>query len=163
MNLLLHISIHILLGLVAGFIAWKLWKRPFLAFFSGILGGVAVDVDHLVDYFLAFGIHFNLNYFIWGYSFLKSDKIYLLFHAWEYVVILLVLVLLFKNKAIKTVFFGLALGLFFHLSADVVIDKLPMRSYSIIYRAKNNFDLQKIVTPFHWQKHLKQKEEVKFN
>ncbi|HPN96160.1 MAG TPA: hypothetical protein PLK35_00175 [Candidatus Moranbacteria bacterium] len=160
MNLFVHLLIHILFGLLAGFIVWRIWKKIILSFFSALLSGVAVDFDHLIDYFLVFGADFRLDYFINGYSFLKSDKIYVLFHGWEYVIIGAALALILENKTAKTIFLALSLGLFFHLSADVFIDNLPVKSYSLLYRAKNNFDSQKLLYPDHWQKHLRQKGEL---
>jgi hypothetical protein len=156
MNLFLHILIHISLSFLAGFVVWRALKegitgyfQVFLVFFSALVLGVAVDFDHFIDYFLAFGFSFNSDYFISGYQFLKSDRLYVLLHAWEYVVILAILAFLIKNKLAKAMFFSLALGLFFHLSADVLIDNVPARTYSIIFRVKNNFELEKIVTPEH--------------
>lgn len=119
------------------------------------MGGVLIDLDHFIDYFLAFGFTFNLNYFIHGYQFLKSDKIYILFHGWEYVILLLTVSWLIKsNIKIKAAVLALALGMFFHLGIDAVTNEgAQFRTYSIIYRAKNNFDLQPLVTPEHYQDH----------
>lgn len=159
----IHLSIHVILSLLVGLLVWIIWKKPALSFLGAILGGVLVDLDHFIDYFLAFGIHWNLEYFNNGYQFLKTDKIYIFFHGWEYVIILLLATILAKNKCFKTIFFSVALGLFFHLCADVLIDRMPPSSYSIVYRAENHFDAQKLVYPENWQEHLKQKETIKLN
>jgi di/tricarboxylate transporter len=159
MSLSFHISIHFLSGLLAGYFVWKLWKKPLPAFLSSFLGAVVIDFDHFIDYFLAFGFNFKLNYFTNGYQFLKTDKIYILFHGWEYAIIFLILGLfIFKNKTAKTIFFALALGMLFHLTYDVSANAgMRFRSYSIIYRAKNNFNLEKAVTPKHWIDHQSRK------
>jgi hypothetical protein len=163
MSLFLHISIHILSGLLAGYFVWRLWKKPLPAFLSSFLGAVVIDFDHFIDYFLAFGFNFSaswrINYFIHGYQFLKTDKIYILFHGWEYVIIFLILgLLIFKNKTAKTVFVALALGMLFHLIYDTNANEgMRFRSYSIIYRAENNFNLEKAVTPEHWIDHQSRK------
>jgi len=39
------------------------------------------------------------------------------------------------------------------LSTDTVIDNLPISSYSVIYRASQNFELKNLVPPEHWEKH----------
>lgn len=158
----LHISIHIILSILAGFIVWKVWKKPAASFISALISGVAVDFDHFIDYYLAFGWNFNLYYFKQGFEFLRSDKMYTLFHGWEYVIMLLLAVLIFRAKAVKTVFLALALGLFFHLSADVIIDGMPAKSYLIIYKIKNNFDIEKLVTPELWEKHQRERETFGF-
>jgi len=121
-----------------------------------------IDLDHLIDYFLAFGPDFRLDYFASGYQFLKSGKIYVLFHGVEYVIIALILAALLKNKACKSAFLAVALGLFFHLSADSVANDIPAKSYSLIYRIENRFELEKLVSREHYEKHLIIKETVKF-
>jgi len=171
MNLFLHILIHILLGFLAGIISWQIYKKDlhahwqvFLVFFSALASGVAVDLDHFIDYFLAFGFQFNFDYFLSGYQFLKSDKIYIFFHAWEYVVIFVILAVILRKILAKAIFFSLALGLFFHLSADCLLNEgMRQQAYSMVYRIKNNFDVESLVTVEHWQEHIKLKENVNFN
>lgn len=159
-GLSLHLFIHIFFSLLAGGVVFWFWKKPIASFAAAIAGGVLVDFDHFIDYFLAFGWHFRLDYFKQGYQFLKSDKIYIFFHSWEYVIILLIIVLIAKNKTARSIILGLAVGLFFHLCADVVIDVVPIKFYSIIYRAKNNFEIQKLAYPEHWEKHLQEKAVI---
>ena len=163
MDLFFHLSLHILTSIMAGYIVWKIWKKPIAAFLTAFIGGVLIDLDHLIDYFLAFGLSFNLEYFAKGYQFLKSDKIYILFHGWEYVIILIVLAIwIIKNKTAKSVFLALARGLFFHLSVDCITnDGAKISTYSIIYRTKNNFDLNPLVTPEHYQEHQMRRKDLR--
>lgn len=158
-----HLSIHLLLSLSAGVIVWRVWKKPFLSFFGAIFGGLLIDLDHFIDYFLAFGWSFDFFYFIKGFEFLKTDKMYILFHGWEYVLVFFVALLVLKNKTAKSLCLALALALFFHLVSDVFMDKVSPKSYFIILRAEKNFDLEKIVTPEHWEKHQKQKKAFGFD
>lgn len=160
MNLYLHLSVHLGLALLAGFLVWGIWKKPLVSFFGGIIGGVLIDFDHFYDYFLAFGNNFNFQYFTAGYQFMKSDKLYILFHGWEYVILSILVVILVKKAVLKAFFLALALGIFFHLAADVHIDRLPFASYSVINRACNEFNLKKLVYLEHWKKHLEEKEKV---
>lgn len=159
----MHISIHVFLSLLAGLIAWKIWKNPIASFTAALISGVAVDFDHFIDYFLVFGWSFNLYYFTKGFEFLKSDKLYVFFHGWEYVLILLIFAFVFKNKIVKSAFLALSLALFFHLVADVIMDKVPPKSYFITVRAKNGFDLKKLSYPERWEKHLRHKEIFRIN
>jgi len=176
MPLSLHLSIHLFFALLAGLIIWLIYKKPFLSFLGGILGGFIIDFDHFIDYFLVFGFKFKYEYFSNGYQFLKSDKMYVLAHGWEYVIILLILALILSNKksktnttirttrAFRTFILALALGALFHLATDVVInDGMTAKTYSIIFRAKNNFQTEKIVTPEHWKTHNLKKNEIDLN
>ena len=63
MNLFFHELTHIILSLLAGFLVWIFFDKNISIFLVAFLGGVAVDIDHLFDYFLAFGTKFNLTYF----------------------------------------------------------------------------------------------------
>lgn len=159
MDLFLHLSLHILTGILAGYIVWKIYSLPKASFFAGIAGAFFVDFDHLLDYFLAFGWNFNLEYFFKGYQFLKGDKIYVLLHGWEYVIILLILAIwVLKNKTAKSVILALALGLFFHLSVDSLTNEgAKISTYSMIYRIKSNFNLKPLVTPEHYLDHQERK------
>lgn len=151
MGLVLHLSIHILLGIVAGLIAWLITKRFWASLISAVLAGVLIDLDHFIEYWLVYGWNFNLGQFIQGSEYLQSAKMRVFFHAWEYVIILLLAFWLIKNRKLKAVFLGIALGLFFHLGGDALINRIPLKSYSIIYRIANNFEMEKMVTPEHWE------------
>ena len=162
MNFYLHISIHIFLSFLAGLIVWRIYKKPIISICGGLLGGFLVDLDHFIDYFMVFGWNFKYQYFIHGYEFLKSGKIHILFHSWEYVIILLLIALFLKqNIKIKSFILAVSIGLFVHLVTDVVINEgMTWRTYFIIDRAKNSFDIEKVVTPEHYQKYLREKEDV---
>lgn len=162
LSLPVHLSIHIAFSLLAGLVVWRIWGKPFWAFFFALAGGFLVDFDHFIDYYLAFGFDWSLDYFRNGYPFLKSGQILVLFHAWEYAAVLILSALLFKSKIAKTIFLSLALGLFFHLATDVVVDKMPVKSYFIIYRISHNFDIKYLDNPSNYEKYLQRKERVNF-
>lgn len=163
LSLPVHLSIHLFFSLLAGSIVWRIWKKPLAAFLFAFLGGFLIDLDHFIDYFLAFGWHWNWLYFEKGYQFLKSGKIYLVFHSWEYVIILLLLVFLFRSKLVKTIFLALALGALFHLATDVVVDDEPPRSYFLTYRIAHHFDIAYIDSAENYAKYLQKKARIKFD
>lgn len=131
---------------------------------AAFIGGVLVDLDHLVDYVIAFGTSFDLNFFLKGYQFLKNDKIFVPLHAWEWIPLLLLLYILLKRqhlehrvkltKYIVTFLLAFTLGLSSHLFIDTFSNKLILHGYSIIYRALNNFEVEKLVTEEHYRIHL---------
>ncbi|KKQ46244.1 MAG: hypothetical protein US63_C0004G0019 [Candidatus Moranbacteria bacterium GW2011_GWC2_37_8] len=164
MSLFLHLSIHVALSLLAGLIVWRIWKKPVASFVMAIVGGVLVDMDHFIDYFLAFGFNFDLSYFSKGYQFLQSGKIYVLFHGWEYVILLLIAAYFVGQRLIlKIALFALAIGLFLHLGFDTYEnDGMSIRAYSIIYRASKNFENKFIVTPEHYKIFLIERENAPF-
>ena len=176
MNLFLHELAHIILSLLVGFIVWKKLHKRSSVIIVALLGGVFVDLDHLFDYFFAFGTKFNLTYFVKGYSFLKSDKIYIPLHSWEIVIFCLLLFFIltyFKNFmnftnfinliTLKTILLVFSLSLFSHLAFDVISNELPISSYFFIKRANSNFKLKQLVYPKHYKKHLEEKKFKEFN
>lgn len=164
MSLELHLLLHFLFSLLAGSVAWWFWHRPILSFGAALFGGFLIDFDHFIDYLLAFGLNFNPVYFSNGYYGLKSGKIFYFLHGWEYAIIFLVACLIVqKSVKLKSIFLALALGILFHLSIDASINEgMKNEGYSVIFRASNDFEIEKIVTPEDYQRYLIKKQEVKF-
>ena len=137
MPLYLHELSHLVLSFFIAFIIWKKLHKHFGVFIAALLGGVFIDFDHLIDYFLAFGTKFNLIYFLKGYQFLKSDKIYVPFHSWELVIILFLtlpaVALLCKQAKeglfIRMIILAFSISFFLHLSVDVYTNSMKAQSY----------------------------------
>lgn len=107
-----------------------------------IAGGIFIDLDHLVDYFICFGASFDLKKFFQGAA-VESGKVYLFLHSWELILILLCLSLVLNS--------GLLLALFLGMSAHLLIDNFQRKNllaYIFIYRAWNKFKIN-IVMPEH--------------
>ena len=161
MPLSIHLTIHFLVALLVGYLAGRYFKKMSIALIAGILGGFFIDLDHLLEYFFYYGYHFNLSYFLEGREFLLSDKIHLIFHAWEYVPILFLIAYLLRKKRTLAIFiFTLSLAGFFHIFSDVYINKYPFKFYSISYRASQNFSTPKLITEEDYQKNLETRKNL---
>lgn len=98
-----------------------------------------IDVDHLLDYFLFYKkLSFNLIDFLSVKYFEIKQTGYLLFHAWEYVLIMLMFYFFTKNKFL--LIFSLAIGS--HLLWDSLSNGLGFDFYFIFVRALNDFALK---------------------
>lgn len=171
MYLFIHELTHLILTLGVGYFVYRIYKKPFASFFAALTGGLFIDLDHLFDYFLAFGSRFNLIYFIKGYQFMKNEKIYITLHSWEWVVLLL-FIGYFINKSVKinasfkkiilSIILSFSLSLFSHLIVDVWVNHVTIPGYSIIYRVRYNFELKKLVTAQHYKNHMGKKSMIKF-
>lgn len=154
MELLLHEIAHLIISLLIGFSVWRIYKKPFPAFAAALLGGVLIDADHLFDYFLVFGPSFNIRYFFENIQFSISRKVYVPFHAWEYVILLSGLYIYLQNnltkkklkisKGLFALILSLTLSMYSHLIIDTMTNNLVLPGYSIIYRTLNNFSAEKI-------------------
>lgn len=92
--------------------------------------GVLMDSDHLYDFY---------QWYIRG----KSNRIYILFHAWEYsaVGIIALASLFFHPLVLAVVLAHLA-----HVATDHFHNRLPRFAYFIVYRILKRFET-KFITP----------------
>lgn len=146
MDSYIDISFHIITSLILGYLVWRFFgwndrKSLLISLFFTFLGGVLIDIDHFLDHFLSFGLNFNYDYFIKGEYFLKSNKAYIFFHGFEYVILFGVLSLFARAKVKKMIFIGLALGMLSHLLIDILLFQNPIKGYFILYRILNGFDV----------------------
>lgn len=148
MDSYIDVSFHVILSLAAGYIAWRLFgqnskENLVFSLIAALIAGVAIDLDHFIDYFLVFGFDkFNYNYFINGEYFLRTGRSFILFHGFEYALLFGLISRFSKNKKVKMIFLSLALGMLLHIFIDVLFFSIPFKFYSLTYRILNNFNLQ---------------------
>lgn len=135
------------------------------------MSGFFVDADHLFDHLFAYGVrgffeHGPLSFFdaTLANPFVETQKVYILFHGWEYL-ILGVLIWLFvkfrglpcempaklarlrrisQGKGLDLVFLSLLISYGFHLMFDQLAWSHSGWGYFITYRFLNNFSLLKL-------------------
>lgn len=134
-----HFTVSVVLGLSFGFLF-----KSYLAGLSAWLVGWAMDCDHLFDYFLylrKFKTKFNLQEFFDGVFFDKLGKIYILGHAWEYLILYIIIgYLILPWQFIIAI--GFSYGL--HLLLDQFDNKVYPGMYFLFYRIKVNFNVNKL-------------------
>lgn len=149
------------MAVFSGYLVGRYYKNIWLGVLAGFLGGFLIDLDHVLEYFFVFGLTFNFTYFFSGRQFLTSDKVYLIFHAWEWLLVLGgVAYLLRKKLALKVFFLALSLAVLVHLTSDVLINGFPIKFYSIIYRGTHNFSAPALLSPAQWANNLEKKVEL---
>ena len=144
MDSYIDVGLHICFSALSGFIAWGIFgqsdkKSLVFSIFFALLSGVFIDLDHFLDHFLTFGFHFNYDYFIRGEYFLRTGKTYIVFHGFEYVIILGILSIFLQDKKKKMIFIALTLAMFFHLIVDILLFSIPIKNYFILYRIFHDF------------------------
>lgn len=161
LQLPLHLAIHFLLAILSGYLAGKHFKNLKLGILVGFCGGFLIDLDHVLEYFLVFGPHFNFLYFTQGREFLASNSLHLWFHAWEYIPILVIIGLLFKKKTtLKTIFITLAFAASIHLITDMIVNQYSFNFYTLTYRAEHNFSAKELMNPESYQENQELKLEL---
>lgn len=140
-DLILHVGFTYL----AGYIVFKRWHERSSAFWGAFIGGILIDLDHLIDYVLTFGPTFDLATFFQGQQFLAANKVYIFFHAWEYVVLVLIATWILKDRVnTRSLLLALCISMLFHLTIDAVLTENRFAAYSILYRAALNFELHRL-------------------
>lgn len=128
-HVVLTLSLSCLFFLFTGRLSWV---------FLCVLGGIFIDTDHLIDYFLYYGRRFSLADFVY-HSYLDSGKVYIFFHSWELVA------LLWGLSFMVSWLVPLAAGMTAHLAVDHLSwHKLPL-FYFILFRWYHNFSAKKLI------------------
>lgn len=141
-HLIVDLSTHIVVTLIVSIVIYKIYLS-FTLVALVVVGGILIDVDHFIDYFLYAGLKFNLKKFAL-IDFLKSGKIYIFFHSWELVIFIYFTGFLL---GLGRYTLALSLGMLGHLLVDSLFQKafLP---HSLFYRMWYNFDAHKILPCF---------------
>lgn len=157
----LHLAIHLYLAVLVGYFAGKYFKSFWLTLITAIIGGFFIDLDHALEYLLVYNWHFNIVYFFQGRQFLAADQFHLWFHAWEYIPVLLLLAFVFKKKkTIKVCLFTLAIAMSVHLLTDTIINKVPLKFYTLTYRFNRGFSAKNLMSPEQYQENQDLKREL---
>ena len=140
----IDVLLHIVFSLLAGYIAWRIYfpnNKDYLrtSCTAALVTGVLIDADHLIDYFFAYGFHFNYYLFFYNNAFTKSGKMFVLFHGFEYAIFFAIAISFVKAKKIKMILAALAISMLFHLFVDISLFNIPPQYYFITYRILNGF------------------------
>lgn len=131
------LATHFVLALIlAGFFHWLTgrWEWSFLV----IIGGVFIDIDHFIDYFLYYGLRFDLKSFF-AHGYLASGKCYMVFHSLEIVVLMWA----FSGRFLWIT--PVTAGMTVHLLTDYFFSyRSHPLSLFLLYRWRHGFRLDKV-------------------
>jgi len=101
--------------------------------------GVFIDVDHYFDYIKHTGWNLNLKQFFYLSYGGKLDRFYLLFHGYEYLLLLTAIIVI---SDFNPLIIAAAIGYTQHLILDQIFNQVKPLAYFLIYRLKNRFSKQ---------------------
>lgn len=131
---------HVAISAVSSGILYAIFKSWGLSV-TLFITGVFIDLDHVLDYLLENGPYINTNKFFSFFYEERHRKITLLLHGWEWLILLGIYAkLTVWDLWVTGAFIGYAL----HIIPDYFYSKAPFRSYSLIWKWKNNFNSEKI-------------------
>jgi uncharacterized membrane protein YjjP (DUF1212 family) len=131
--------------LVSGIIssAFYFYSKSIIASSVCFLSGVIIDIDHILDYYLHYrSFKKGFSHFYNSCLALKIDRLHLVLHSYELVLILWVLVFVFRQNLL---FLAISVGMSGHLLLDQVGNDLDRLGYFFIFRLLNNFKIQRII------------------
>lgn len=140
-----HIIISLPIGIAVGSVTQSV-LAGLLCFFSGVL----VDVDHIIEYIIHYGLRsFNFKEIYWACAEMANPEeeggvkeLHFFFHSLEICILLWIGYALSKNVYLLSI----ALGYTGHLITDIIGNSKVMKplSYFITLRAMNGFNTGKI-------------------
>lgn len=143
LSLFVHEVFHLIIGILLGLALFKITHKK-KVFLWVILASLLIDLDHLVDYFLAFGFTFNPFVIPAGEYFDLNKKALVLFHSWEVALILLILGLI-KSTRFQIIFLSVGAGMLGHLLVDQITNTPPWDFFFILVRISHGF-----LQPYYW-------------
>lgn len=137
----LDLSIHCFIAMVLGAAVYLISGNLFYTVLV-FIGGVFIDIDHFIDYFLYFKKLFNLKEFF-GCRHLKSGRVYLILHSWEIIFIILIISSIINNAPLLII----ALSMSAHVITDTFWRKNKL-FYFLSYRIAKKFNAKVLLPEF---------------
>jgi len=136
-SVIADLTAHLVLAFVLAWLFRRLtggWLWSVLA----VIGGILIDSDHFLDYFLFYGPKFNLKIFL-GDRYRTSGKCYSIFHSWE------IVALMWMLSGRVYWFVPLATGMTVHLLTDCLFSRGTNILYlSILFRWYHKFSMNEV-------------------
>jgi len=133
---------HVIVSAGLGAIFWAKSRDPRTLLLS-LVFGVLVDLDHFVDYWYAEGrLRFDLRTFLAARYWRRSGRIFILFHAFEYLPLLFLFWQGYKGR--KWAIAATA-AMSSHVLADHFINELKPLGYFLLYRLAHGFRSEEIL------------------
>lgn len=128
---------HVVATLTISSIVYIIYKS-IPAFITSLIGGIFIDVDHLVDYYIHRGIDLRIKrFFNWCYR-NEWETLIIFFHSIELIFILWITISMFN---LGLFWIGLAIGVSQHLILDILVNReiINAVSYFFIFRCIKGF------------------------
>jgi hypothetical protein len=136
----MRIEHHTAISVVISGILFMVFKSTGLAV-ACLLSGIFIDLDHIIDYLREHGWPFKVKKFFYVFDKKDFNQIMLLWHGWEWLILFVAAAWLSEWNPWVT---GTFIGLTQHIIFDSVFNSNRLRSYSILWRWKQDFDFDAI-------------------
>ncbi len=137
----MRVRSHIITSAVLAGIIYFIFKSAPMAV-SVFFGGILMDLDHVLECYLNFGLKFNVFKTIDVCENCRLKKAHLFLHSYE---LLLILALLIYWQNLGQIWLGATIGLTAHIVFDMKFNCLYSNSLFFVKRWKVGFDALKII------------------
>lgn len=132
--------LHIAASAAISFVVYLYFKSVSCAIIS-FLSGILIDLDHILDFCLGYGIK-RYNLFFKKIYAVDLKKLILFFHSYEIVILLWLGIAIIP---LGKYWISFTVGLTQHLLFDQFINPITFRGYFLLYRIYHKFDAEKII------------------
>lgn len=139
----MRLGAHIVTTLTISSIIYFIYNS-FSVFIACLVGGILIDIDHLLDYYLHRGADLRLkNFFNWCYK-NEWQTLILFFHSVELIFIFWLIISIYD---LGLFWIGLAVGISQHIVLDIVFNSemINVFSYFFLYRLVKGFSREYIM------------------
>lgn len=141
-------KVHIPCGIISGAFAFFITKSLSLSV-SCCCANFIFDCDHILEYSfycVKNKIKPSINDFFSGEYFSKKGTLGVIFHGYEYVLLMILLfcILSLLSHSVNMLILGILIGYSEHLILDLIGNDCSFRGYSLIYRLSVKFKIELI-------------------
>jgi hypothetical protein len=130
---------HILASAILAVMVFKVTNSPAAAV-ACFISGTAIDLDHVLDYYLYSG-RLSLNPSEISGFYQDFGKVIVVLHSYELLVVGAVAAYMLEANLL---FVGAATGFMGHMLMDTLAYEMKPQSYFLVYRVINGFELRKL-------------------
>lgn len=142
-----HSAIYFLLAIALTKLL-KYEKYPWKLILFGYIITIGLDVDHVLDYMIVNNWNgFNFQDFLFSDYMLLTSKIYVIFHAWEWAILMVLFYYLFHER--YNFFLFIAIAIAAQLIFDTVSYGFSWDAYFIFHRAIAGFDKHLFISHYY--------------
>ena len=123
------------------------WSMAIACFVAGVL----IDLDHFLDYLVNFSPRLGFRHFFDCFENQVFDRIIVFLHAWEWVVLAIVI----AAVTLSDVTIGIAAGMLLHMTLDQVFNRHNACGYFLLFRLANRFDAKRFHGSAEYRRRLK--------
>jgi len=142
---------HIAISSCVSVLVWLIF-RSFSATAACFVTGIFLDIDHLIDYAVNYGLRFRGRHFFKAFEYEAFENIFLFLHSWEFVAIYLALLWIINWKPVAI---GAGIGIIVHLLVDHFFNDHSKLAYFFSYRLLHGFSAKHFYGAAEYRKRLK--------